>query len=307
MNLLIGATGFVGGHVVEYLFQQGEISKGTFRKGAHLKIMDTNGVQGVEADLLDKHALYEAVEDVDTIYSMASPMPYGDDGFEGLNSEGMLNILEVARGMKVKTVVHLSTLDVYGFRAGSVSQTTIPSPTGSYQQSKLGTDRLLLEASEKSPDPRIVIVRPARAFGSRDTTLVVPVLQMIETGTVTMPRSGALSFTHPKDIAQAMYKAATTPSLAGKVYLVKSFDASPAELGAAMVGALGAPAHVKTEGILSKSMFPHYTAEQLRAGLRLDTPDSWRELGYSPQFGLSQTCEEIARWYKKEPWVTEAA
>ena len=62
MNLLVGATGFVGGHLVEYLFQQGEISKGVFRKGSHLKIMDATGVQGIEADLSDHHGLHEAME-----------------------------------------------------------------------------------------------------------------------------------------------------------------------------------------------------------------------------------------------------
>ena len=58
MNLLVGGTGFVGGHVVEYLFQQGEISRGIFRKGSHLKIMDTNGFLGLVADLLDHHSLH---------------------------------------------------------------------------------------------------------------------------------------------------------------------------------------------------------------------------------------------------------
>ena len=58
MNLLVGATGFIGGHLVEHLFQQGELSKATFRKGSHLKILDTNGVQGVEADLLDHQSLH---------------------------------------------------------------------------------------------------------------------------------------------------------------------------------------------------------------------------------------------------------
>ncbi|HKT21556.1 MAG TPA: hypothetical protein VJR06_02890, partial [Nitrososphaerales archaeon] len=60
---------------MEYLFQQGEISKGVFRMGSHLKIMDTNGVQGLEADLTDHHSLHEAMEGVDVVYNLASPMP----------------------------------------------------------------------------------------------------------------------------------------------------------------------------------------------------------------------------------------
>jgi nucleoside-diphosphate-sugar epimerase len=307
LNLLVGATGFVGGHVVEYLFGQGEISKGAFRKGAHLRIMDQNGVQGIEVDLLDHHSLHDAMEGVETVYSMASPMPYGDEGFQEINSKGVLNILEVAREANVKTIVHLSTLDVYGFGSGVIAPASQPDPRGAYQTSKLAADRLLLEASRQSQLPRIVVVRAARAVGSRDATLVVPMLRMIELGTVTVPGSEPLSFAHPKDIAQALYRAATTPSASGQVYLVSSFDASPLQLATAMAGALGSKAKVKAEGLLSRSPLPRYTADQLRAGIRLGGPDRWSELGYSPSFGLSQTCEEIAKWYKKEPWVTEAA
>src|SRR5207245_11575530 len=96
-NLLLGATGFMGGRLVEYLFKQGEISKGTFRAGSHLKIMDSSGVQGVEADLLDHHSLHEALERTDTVYSLASPMPdTGAKGYEALNEERHRHLIDAA-------------------------------------------------------------------------------------------------------------------------------------------------------------------------------------------------------------------
>ena len=133
MNLLVGGTGFVGGHVVEYLFQQGEISKGIFRRGSHLKIMDSSGVQGIEADLLDHHSLHEAMEGVDAVYSMASPMPGVDSDFMKTNTEGMLNLLEVAKESRVKAFVHLSTVDVYGSHPGAIDSYTPVSPSNDYQ------------------------------------------------------------------------------------------------------------------------------------------------------------------------------
>jgi nucleoside-diphosphate-sugar epimerase len=152
-----------------------------------------------------------------------------------------------------------------------------------------------------------VIIRPARVVGSHDSSLVIPLLKMAESGRVTMPGSKKTSFTHPKDVAQAMYKAATNPPTAGQVYLLKSFDASSDELGRAIVGALGSQAQVRKEGIFSRAPLPPYTSEQLRAGLNIGEQESWKSLGYTPQFSLQQTCEEIAQWYRKEPWVTEAA
>jgi nucleoside-diphosphate-sugar epimerase len=287
--------------------QQGELSRGIFRRGAHLKIMDANGVQGIEADLMDHHTLHEAMEGVDTVYSMASAMPYGDSDFARVNSEGIRNLLEAAGEMKVKAFIHLSTLDVFGFRIRMINRESQPAPSGAYQESKLEADRLVMEFGQRSNEvSRVVVVRPARAVGSRDRTLTVPLLQMIASGKVTLPMSGsAISFTHPRDVAQAMYKAATTAGPGGKVYLVKSFDASAEELAKALAGTLNASADVKKEGVLSKSLLPRYTSEQLKASLHIDPQDDWGELSFSPEYNLQKTVEEITQWYRKEPWVTE--
>src|SRR2546426_11506212 len=116
-NLLLGATGFMGGHLVEYLFKQGEISRGTFRAGSHLKIMDSSGVQGVEVDLLDHHSLHGALEGVDTVYSLASPTPgNGVKDYATPNTKGVSNLIEAAREAGVSKIVHLSTIDVLGFK-----------------------------------------------------------------------------------------------------------------------------------------------------------------------------------------------
>lgn len=304
MNLLVGATGFVGGHVVEYLFQQGEISKGIFRKGSHLKIMDASGVQGIEADLLDHHSLHEAMEGVDVVYNMASPMPGADAEFMKINSEGLLNLLEVATEAKAKAFVHLSTLDVYG-AAKSIGPSTPFAPSDEYQRSKAESERLLQEFSRRNPQTRVGIIRAARAVGSRDESLVVPLLRMLDSGKATLPSGGTMSFAHPRDIAQAMFQAATVSLPTGRAFLVKSFDSTPEELAVGIATAVGAKAEVKRQGPLSSSGFPKYTTEQLKSSLRIDDQADWKELGYLPKFDLRATCEEIAAWFKKEPWAIE--
>ena len=307
MNLLVGGTGFVGGHVVDYLFQQGEISKGVFRKGSHLKTMDTNGVQGIEADLEDHHSLHEAMEGVEVVYNMASPMPGSDPEFMKANTEGLLNLLEAATEAKAKAFVHLSTLDVYGFGTRKITESTPFRPETEYQRSKAEAERLLQEFSRRGTGPRVAVVRAARAVGSRDESLTVPLLRMIEKGRVVLPSEGPMSFSHPKDIAQAMYRAATGNPQTGSVFLLKSFDATPADLARSVASQLGKRADVKREGLFSGSRLPRYAAGQLRAGMVIDEQPRWKELGYAPAFDLKATCEEIAAWCKREPWVTEGA
>lgn len=307
MNLLVGATGFVGGHIVEYLFKEGEISKGVFRKGSHLKIMDSSGVMGLEADLLDHHTLHEAMDGVDIVYNLASPMPDSDEDFMKTNTEGLLNLLEVATESKVKAFVHLSTIDVYGFGSKSITQSTRFNPTNEYQKSKAEAERLLQEFSKRNTQPRVVVIRSAKAVGSRDDSLVVPILRMADSGRVALPSPGPMSFSHPLDIAQAMFKAATGKSPTGSAYMVKSFDSTPEELARGVIGAVGKNAEVKKQGLFSGSGLPKYTVEQLKGSLRIEEQPNWKELGYAPEQSLKSTCEEIASWYKKEPWVTESA
>jgi nucleoside-diphosphate-sugar epimerase len=293
--------------VVEYLFQQGEISKGTFRKGSHLKIMDASGVQGMEADLLDHHTLHEAMEGVDTVYNLASPMPDSDSDFMRVNTEGLLNLLEVAGEVGVRTFVHLSTLDVGGFATREVTEATALDPSTEYQRAKAEAERLLRESAKRNQSIRVVMIRAAKAVGSRDESLAIPLLRMIEAGKVVVPASSTMSFSHPLDIGQAMYKAATGTAPSGSTYYVKSFDSTVEAFARELASTVGASPEIKREGIFSKSSFSPYTSDQLKAALHLAEQQNWKEFGYAPLFTAKSTCEEIAKWYKKEPWATEPA
>ncbi len=307
-NLLLGATGFMGGHLVEYLFQQGEISRGVFRAGSHLKIMDSSGVQGVEADLLDHHSLHEALEGVDTVYSLASPMPdTGAKEYAALNREGIRNLLEAAREAGVTTLVHLSTLDVYGFKNRTITESSEPQPDHPYQRAKLEADRLLLGFADKNPDLKVVILRSSRAVGPRDRTVTLPILKMAEVGPVVLPPGEVMSFSHPKDVAQAMHKAATTTnSPRKKLYLVKSFDSPVDDVAAAIVTASGRKAVIKRQGFRTgRTLLPGYAVEQIKASLRIQGEGSLEDLAYSPSYDLRKLGEDVAEWYRREPWVTE--
>jgi nucleoside-diphosphate-sugar epimerase len=130
---------------------------------------------------------------------------------------------------------------------------------------------------------------------------------MAERGKVTVPGGGKMSFTHAKDVAQAMYRAALARAPTGSSFNIKSFDSTPEEVAKGIVAASGQRAEVRRLGFLSSSPLLRYTTEQLKASLLLKEQVNWKELGYAPSYNLASTCEEIANWYKKSPWVTESA
>lgn len=311
MNLIVGGTGFIGGHLAEYFFQEGEISKGVFRKGSFLRILDQCGIQCLEADILDRHSLHEALDGVNVVYNLASPTPdhEGQGDYLEVNTKGLTNLIEEAEEHGVQDFVHLSTLDVFGFkkrRVGDGEVEVVGSPPHPYQRAKLQAEKIVGEASKKGGEMRFKVVRAARATGPRDPTLTLSIIRMIEGGSVVLPSGSgsAMSFTHPRDVAKALYKAATGGET-GKVYQVKSFDASLDTVVAGVMEAEGKKAPVKREGLFSKTGLPEYAASQVRAGTVLEAQGSWGSIGYAPEYDLQRTCKDIAEWQRKEPWLTE--
>jgi nucleoside-diphosphate-sugar epimerase len=313
MNLIVGGTGFIGGHLAEYFFQEGEISKGVFRKGSFLRIMDQCGIQILEANLLDRESLHEPLEMVNVVYNLASPTPdhEGQGDYFEVNTKGLRNLLEEAEEHGVNDFVHLSTLDVFGFRKKRVGANEVAaggpaSLSHPYQKAKLQAEMEIQEFSKKGGEMRLKIVRAAKATGPRDITLALPLLRMMESGNVVLP-SGSdspMSFTHPKDIAKALFRVATAGE-GGKVYQVKSFDATTEELAKGVIDACGKKAEVKREGLFAKTALPPYAASQLKAAMLLESQESWGAISYSPEYDLKRTCAEIAEWHGKEPWLTE--
>ena len=79
-------------------------------------------IQILEADLLDKESLHEALDMVNVVYNLASPTPdhEGQGDFFEVNTKELRNLLEEAEEHGVNDFIHLSTLDVFGFKKKKV-------------------------------------------------------------------------------------------------------------------------------------------------------------------------------------------
>jgi nucleoside-diphosphate-sugar epimerase len=276
--------------------------------------MDQCGIQILEADLLERDSLHEALDGVNAVYNLASPTPdhEGQADYFEVNTKGLRNLLAEAEEHGVNDFVHLSTLDVFGFKKKKVgaNDDSLGGPSSlshPYQKAKLQAEMEIQEFSKKGGEMRLKVVRATKATGPRDTTLALPLLRMMESGSVVLP-SGSdspMSFTHPRDVAKALFRVATAGE-GGRVYQVKSFDATTEELARGVMEACGKKAQVKREGLFSKTALPPYTSTQVKAGLLLEKQESWSAISYSPEYDLKRMCGEIAEWHGKEPWLTES-
>jgi nucleoside-diphosphate-sugar epimerase len=303
----VGGTGFIGGHLAEYFFAEGEISKGVFRKGSHLRIMDQCGIQCLEADIGDRHSLHEPLDAVDVLYFLASPPPGRTrEEYSEFNRVGLGGMLEEAHEHGVKTFVYLSCLGVYGLRPGGpIEKGRLPRPSDDHESSKLEGEGMVRDFGKRHPELQVRVVRAARTIGSRDPAIVTPILKMVGRGRVILPQGSSArnSVTHPKDVAQALLRAAN--SQIDAPLQVKSFDVSLEELAESLVRASGKSVEIKRQGVLSgKSLVARDAAEAMGGGLTLEEQDLWKTVAYSPVFDLEKTVAEVSAWHNKEPWVT---
>lgn len=275
--------------------------------------MDKSGVQCLEADLNDVRTLHEPLDMVDVVYNLASPPPGRPQSeYDRFNGESLRNLLRESNEHGVKAFVHLSTLDVYGFRQKNAIEMGTPTePLSGYQSAKLESERIISEfAKKESPEMKVRIVRASKAIGSRDVTVVTPLLKMIEKGKVVLPSGSGrkMSFSHPKDIAQALLRSSSRGGIEPDIHLVKSFDASLEEISLSLIGESGRRTTISQQGAFSgRTLVQPYAAEQIKAGLTLsdNLRPSWEKIGYAPSYGPDAVRKDIMEWYRKEPWITE--
>ena len=69
--LVTGATGFIGSHLADLLYQKGYSVRCTIRKTSNLQWLKGKPYELIDASLSDKSSLAKAVDGVDYIYHVA--------------------------------------------------------------------------------------------------------------------------------------------------------------------------------------------------------------------------------------------
>src|SRR5512146_942901 len=120
MNLVTGASGLLGSHIVEQLRLRGRPVRVLVRRGSDRKWLETQGVEFAEGDLNDRASLERACAGVENIYHSAARV--GDWGpweeFVQYTIEGTRNLAEAAEKAGCHRFLHISSISSYGHPDG---------------------------------------------------------------------------------------------------------------------------------------------------------------------------------------------
>ncbi len=115
--LITGINGFIAGHLAERLLRQGVAVRGTARRTDAAAWLRQQGVEVVQADLVDRDALAKATEGCSTVVHAAAWTGGAELGAEAgyhVNVDGTANVLEAARAAGVARFIYISSVAVYG-------------------------------------------------------------------------------------------------------------------------------------------------------------------------------------------------
>jgi uncharacterized protein YbjT (DUF2867 family) len=109
--LLTGATGFVGGRLMDALLARGFEVRALVRDRSRARHLERGGVELFEADVLDADSLRGAGDGVDTAYYLVHSMGRGGDGdFAARDRSAARNFARMAQEAEVERVVYLGGL-----------------------------------------------------------------------------------------------------------------------------------------------------------------------------------------------------
>jgi nucleoside-diphosphate-sugar epimerase/predicted dehydrogenase len=313
--LVTGATGFLGGRLVEVLSEQGTAARAATRLVSRARPLQ--GIEWVQCDLAREDQLLGALCDVETVFHCAAlcGAPGSLREFEEANVEGTLRLLRLAGQAGVKTFIYVSSMSVYAAPKNSDAVLDESAPfddraaeRGAYTRSKLAADRAVLDYAQSHRWPKIVVLRPGTIYGPG---------AKLPLGRFRLPSSNQrpliagsprvpAGLVYVDDVVRAMLKAALTPLPSGSTYnLIDSPDCDQAELARTLHEVSGgkirpwfAPYPLVWTAMLGVDLVSlarnrklgtaRYRLQRTLAPMRFDCAAAKKDLGWQPRMSLAE-------------------
>ena len=156
MQVLIAGCGDVGNVLATALVQDGHHVYGLKRDTSTLP----EGVQPIRADLLDPATLTHLPADIDWMVFMPTPASRDQAGYEAIFIQGWKNLWVALKQAPARTLLVSSTAVFGEDNGGTVTEETIPGPTGFNGKVLLEMEQLASRCTEN-----LVVVRISGIYG----------------------------------------------------------------------------------------------------------------------------------------------
>jgi len=312
--LVTGADGFIGSHLVEALLAAGHPVRAfcLYNSLGGWGWLDTLALEllaeleVVLGDIRDPICVRDAMRGCEQVFHLAAliAIPYSYTAPASsidTNIHGTLNVVQAARDLGVRRVVHTSTSETYG-TAQFVPITEDHPLVGQspYAASKIGADQIALSYWRSFATP-VAVVRPFNTYGPRQSArAVIPtIISQIAAGQRQI-RLGALTptrdFNYVADTCAAFLALAASDAALGQVINASShFEISIGDTAALIADVMNA----KVEFITDEQRLRPEASEVNRLcgdNTRLRELTGWKPV-YGGREGFRRGLERTAEWF----------
>lgn len=221
--LITGATGFIGGRLVEKLILYHHANvRALVRDFAKASRIARFNLEMVKGSIVDADAVDRAVAGCDTVFHCAH-----DFKKPQRNLDGARVLADACLRHGVRRLVHVSSISVYEpLPDGDVDETTPSEPCGwTYPDNKLAVEKMLLQYGEEQ-GLATVVLQPTIVYGPFSSWTMDPVMRL-RNGRVVLPsdREGLCNAVYVDDVVNALILAAQKKEAVGERFLISGPDA----------------------------------------------------------------------------------
>ena len=232
-----GATGFLGGRVVDRLAAQGHRVRALVRGNSDVARLRDLQVELCSGDLNDPPSLDVFCRGADVVFHCAALV--SDWGpwarFERGTVQTTRHLVDACERVSIPRLVHVSSVAAYGHPRSSDGMITEEDPLGAnlwlwdyYARAKMDA-----ETQVNRLGTRAVIVRPTWIYGPRDRSIMPRLMDALRRNKLRLIGKGdtKLNLVHVNDIAAGVMLAGEMPAAAGEVFnLCSNGDITQREL-----------------------------------------------------------------------------
>jgi nucleoside-diphosphate-sugar epimerase len=183
--LITGATGFIGGRLVERLVQEGESVRCLVRASSDTSRLDELDVQIAVGDLTRAGSLARAVEGCRYVFHCGALVSdwAATQEIVRTNVLGTRNMLEASVTASVQRFIHFSTTDVYGSPGDvAIDEAYTATRFGNWYARTKRDAEAEVRRVERADALDAVILRPATVYGPGSTDVIGEIARAIQGG-----------------------------------------------------------------------------------------------------------------------------
>ena len=329
-NILItGATGFIGGFIVDEVLRRDMNVWVMLRKSSSRQWLTDSRIHFLETNLSSEEDLVEKMRDLQfdyVVHAAGVTKSLHREDFHRVNVECTKNLVNALLSLKMplKKFVYLSSLSVFGPVREQQPYTEIlesdePRPNTEYGKSKLEAERWL-ESVDGLP---VVFLRPTGVYGPRERDYFLMAKSIkAHTDFAVGFKPQDITFVYVLDVVQAIFQAIEKAQPGrkfflsdGQVYRSSAFsDLIRKELGNPWWIRITAPLWLlriitfcgeyvgKITGKVTALNNDKYHIMKQR-NWRCDIEPARHELGFEPKYQLEEGVRLTIRWYKENGWL----